>query len=814
MKKKIILALALVTLFVCLFAVAVSAEDMTRYIEFDVTLDGAESSTRVYVAPYDSDMWTVKVDMNGAFYTALDQTGPIDKTKIVKIDMSNAKAYGYNNNNVKQVLAASDNSVFANVTEIKLPNNPGNYTFVNGNLCKGWTSLRVVDFGSANHIGDSAFENCTFTEFTIPEQIEAINNNAFKGNTSLTKVSVLGPVGIMVGEKPKNVGSGIFMNCTALTDVNIGQMRKVGAGMFQGCSSLTQITIPETATEIGATAFYKTSLVSLHVPAAVTSIGYQVLEDVTTFTTLTFAEGSQLKTISHRAFQRSNLSGELVLPEGLEEIAYSAFSGTKITSIKLPSTLTTVGHSAFASTSITTAVIPDSLTSIPSYMFNGCKSLTTVSIPAGFTKIGEKAFQSCSAITSLTFRGNAGENAVIDTAAFESCYKLGVVTIPEGVTTLNNCAFNASGITHLTLPTTLTTVTGNSTFNVWGQGNITSDYKLQSVKGLENTQISTVVYAMFRGQSKWAPEMITLPNTVTKIDTYAFADVAMKNISLGASLETINAEAFTACMSLKNVYVPGTITSHANNSFYTRGFFFFVTSSDMDYVEAFAAKVGVTKFVSIEDYKKNPDNYKSDKWVIYGCNQCEVFYDNIHDEQAPYDAYKGDKYVTDYCTFAGCSRCPKVVETKIHGPLFISKGYSKTTDAFMFDMKVDFEAIEIFESLGGTVPSYGLVVSGNAGLTKLLNADGTVIDNSVLKVNFDESGYTNVQVRLNNITTPQSQAMKVHVCAYIIDADSVKYVGNGKVTTDDSALIAYEDIKGEEDDTTQGGETPEVDPAA
>ena len=798
MKKKIILALLLVAIFTCLFAVAVSANDEYQTVEFKVMLEGETEYTTVYTVS-STDYWNPGISMANKFYTDVERTVEFDKSNIVKIDLRNTVVHSLDESKspvkTKYItrLSGDANNPYTKVTHFYMP---AKVNAIPSNMFKNWTSLEFIDFAEATQIHDYAFQGCTFTEITIPAQFTQFRNGVFYGCTNLQSATILGD--------GATFGSGIFSGCTSLTSVTLTNPTSISSSMFQNCSSMTSYTIPETVTYIGALAFVGTSITSIHFPANVTEIGYEMANGLTTLKTITFAENSKFKKIGHISFNNTGLEGEIVFPEGLEEIAYSAFSGTKITSVKLPSTLTTVGHSAFSGTSVTEAIIPDSLTSIPSYMFSNCKSLTTVSIPAGFTKIGEKAFQNCSAITSLTFRGNAGENAVIDTAAFESCYKLGVVSIPEGVTTLNNCAFNASGITHLTLPSTLTYVNGNSTFNVWGQGNVTADYKLQSVTGLENTQITTVVYAMFRGQSKWAPEMITLPNTVTKIDTYAFADVAMKNISLGAGVEIINSEAFTACQSLKNVYVPGTITTQGANSFYTRGFFFFITSSDMDYVNAFAANVGVANLVSIDDYKKNPDNYKADKWVIYGCNVCETFYKG---ECAPatelrYD-FSGADYITPFCSYAGCTRCPKAVETLVIDELFTSKGYSKFEDAFMYDIRVNHDAIEEYKAFckenfeKDVTISYGLAVSANKSYTNLINADGTVVASDVLKIIFDGTDYTNLQVKFNNVNTEVLKALPVHACAYLIVNGEVSYVGDG-TTEKTSTTITYEDIKDDE----------------
>jgi hypothetical protein len=217
-------------------------------------------------------------------------------------------------------------------------------------------------------------------------------------------------------------------------------------------------------------------------------------------------------------------------------------------------------------------------------------------------------------------------------------------------------------------------------------------------------------------------------------------------------------------------------------------------------------EVSHSTLVSYEEFTSK-DFVRDDTvhYMVYNYNKCDAFYQGVHDKQAPYNAFKGDKYISNFCTFEDCSRCPKTIETKLHGPLFISKGYSKSEDAFMFDMKVDFDAIAEYEALGNTVPSYGLVVSGNATISELIGLDGKVVDTSVLKVNFDEGSYNNVQVKLNNILTDTSKAMKVHACTYIIDSESVYYVGEGKATTA-STMICYNDIQGEEEVTPE--ETP------
>ena len=796
MKKKIILALLLVAIFTCLFAVAVSATDEFQSIEFKVMLEGETEYTTVYTVS-STDYWNPGISMANKFYTDVERTVEFDKSNIVKIDLRNTVVHSLDESKspikTKYItrLSGDANNPYTKVTHFYMP--ATGIGSIPDSMFKNWTSLEFVDFGGTTQIHDYAFSGCSFTELTIPAQITHFRNGAFSSCTNLQSITILGD--------GATFGSGILQGCTSLTSVTLTNPATIPGSMFNGCTSLTSYTIPETVTEIGACAFMGTSITSLHIPASVVTIKYQIAEDVTTLKTLTFAPNSNLTKIEHRTFQNSGLEGAIVLPEGLIELGYSAFTGTKITSATLPSTLTTVGSSAFASTSVTEAIIPDSLTSIPSYMFNGCKSLTTVSIPAGFTKIGERAFQGCSIITSLTFRGNAGANAQIDTAAFETCYTIGVVTIPEGVTTLGNGAFNHAGVTHLTLPSTLTTVHSGSTFNVWNS-KVTSDYKLVSVTGLENTQITSIPASMFRGQSKWKPETIVLPTTVEHIyGDYAFADVGMSNIVLSPNLKTLGNETFTACTSLKNVYVPGTIETYGSNPFYTRGTHFFVTSSDTDYLAALAAKAGTGEnSVSYADYIKNPDNYKSGKWIIYGCNVCETFYKGTHNESAVVAKFLGASYVTDYVHASTCLRCQKsfVVET-ICGPLFNDLGYTKAEDgtAFSYDLKLNKTNIATYEAKTGKTLNYGFIVGsyteGETG--DIMGLDGKATIQKSVVTDFAGVQFNNLDkycLKMTGIKADQYE-MLIYCNAYVLDGTSVSYMG--AVTGDGKALaVSYKTL--------------------
>ncbi|MDD7417748.1 MAG: leucine-rich repeat domain-containing protein, partial [Spirochaetales bacterium] len=95
---------------------------------------------------------------------------------------------------------------------------------------------------------------------------------------------------------------------------------------------------------------------------------------------------------------------QLVIPDGVTEIGYYAFSGcTSLTSITIPDSVTIIGNRAFSGCkSLTSITIPDSVTIIGNRAFSGCTSLTSITIPDSVTSIRGSAFSGCTSLTSIT----------------------------------------------------------------------------------------------------------------------------------------------------------------------------------------------------------------------------------------------------------------------------------------------------------------------------------------------------------------------------------------------------------------------------
>ena len=90
----------------------------------------------------------------------------------------------------------------------------------------------------------------------------------------------------------------------------------------------TSVTIPEGVTVIGngSSSVFERNVESVTIPASVTEIADNAFYTCIGLTSVTFAEGSQLKAIGNEAFYAVNQLESLIIPEGVTSIGQYAFA--------------------------------------------------------------------------------------------------------------------------------------------------------------------------------------------------------------------------------------------------------------------------------------------------------------------------------------------------------------------------------------------------------------------------------------------------------------------------------------------------------
>ena len=317
----------------------------------------------------------------------------------------------------------------------------------------------VVIPANATTIGNSAFEQCaSLISIDIPANVETIGTAVFWGCSSLTTVT------FEKGSQLKTIGGGssyygAFSYCTALTSIEIpASVETIGASAFKGCSSLATVTFENGSQlkTIGGGSYSSgafsdcTALTSIEIPASVETIEAAAFKGCSSLATVTFENGSQLKTIeggypSSGTFADCTALTSIEIPASVETIEAAAFKGCSslaTVTFEKGSQLKTIGGGSYSSgafsdcTALTSIEIPASVETIEASAFKGCSSLATVTfengsqlktIEGGYPSSG--TFADCTALTSIEIPASV---ETIEAAAFKGCSSLATVTFEKG----------------------------------------------------------------------------------------------------------------------------------------------------------------------------------------------------------------------------------------------------------------------------------------------------------------------------------------------------------------------------------------------
>lgn len=183
---------------------------------------------------------------------------------------------------------------------------------------------------------------------------------------------------------------------------------------------------PYTVTAIGDSAFNPSSprsnVSSVFIPATVRSIGDSAFSYCNALTTVTFAEGSQLKSIGRAAFYGTEHAyprfKEIKIPDSVETIGNGAFYDCRdLERITLPSALQTLSTVTFYDcTALSEVTFPASLKTIESSAFSGCRNLSEVELPASLKAIQSSVFHRCSALKTVSYDGSLERWSQINTS--------------------------------------------------------------------------------------------------------------------------------------------------------------------------------------------------------------------------------------------------------------------------------------------------------------------------------------------------------------------------------------------------------------
>lgn len=247
-------------------------------------------------------------------------------------------------------------------------------------------------------------------------------------------------------------------------------------------------------------------------------------------------DGKPVVAIGNYAFS-SKVISTVDIPDSVRSIGRSAFSScTGLVSVDFPAKLDTLGPLAFYGCShlgqeddlsTVPVILPPGLKKIEDSTFSMCQNLMDVSIPEGVTSIGQHAFYKC-----RLYRIILPDTLIrIDFEAFRDNKSLSAINIPDNVSYIGRDAFYQTpwldGAT--------------AEWVIVGQGQLLK-YSGSAVNLILPASIRRICSRALLSRSSL--RTVYVPDQVTEIDYFAFANCKLTSIRISPSVSIIQDQAF------------------------------------------------------------------------------------------------------------------------------------------------------------------------------------------------------------------------------------------------------------------------------
>lgn len=413
-----------------------------------------------------------------AFYRAKAENVTIVDTIASPSELDYIADFGFAYSNIKSFVIPDavtevGTYAFAYCTKLESLTTGASMTVINDGLIRGATALTelklqegIVEMNGLTNYGgyDPATSGYSLKSVVIPASVEvmfatffdldSLETVEFKSNSKLAEMwgyTFQNCTSLKSITLPASLGymeEGQFDNCTSLETVDLSAttIDTIWEYCFADTKSLQTIKLPSTLTTIANRAFYGSGIVSIEIPASVTTLGLGVFENAERLETVVIAEGSPLTALDGESID----IGYQFYPAITSDTAQLFKGTTALKTVTIPNTITAIGASTFENSGIEQLLMTDptsatGLTTIGDRAFAGCTRLTFfgfVENPdnpedmvvhnyfANVTEIGVEAFAGCSALTTVEF---SADLEYISDRAFADCTSLDRAYIPATV---------------------------------------------------------------------------------------------------------------------------------------------------------------------------------------------------------------------------------------------------------------------------------------------------------------------------------------------------------------------------------------------
>lgn len=424
-----------------------------------------------------------------------------------------------------------------------------------------------------NYIGKNSFQGTAITSIKFGKNIREVEENAFKGCTSLERVDLnygckvyryscfqncTSLERIELPDRKCDMGTDIFAGCTSLEYAYLGKTTWLSNRSFSGCSNLKTLVADYICCDLSNSTLFDgcTSLRNFNIPDGVEKVTEACFQDTKLITVQ-----NNIKYVGGWAVgiaDEEQATASLSFRSGTTGIDAIGFVEIKtITSVTLPSTLK--HFYGYFSGKVKKIYISDlegylkleftnygPVTNISDgyQLYLNGSELKTLTIPSSITAINENAFYNCQSIETINLHNNVSK---IGMGAFDKCNNIQYTEYKNGnyIGSIGGPVVLCSIIdkTQTTFEFAPNTKAISTTAFAGGSKII----NLKIPESVENIGASA-----FNGMKSLIS--VTLPNSITSIPETAFAYcTALEEITIPDSVTTIYGGAFYSCTALKTV---------------------------------------------------------------------------------------------------------------------------------------------------------------------------------------------------------------------------------------------------------------------
>lgn len=386
-------------------------------------------------------------------------------------------------------------------------------------------ALDLSDVTGVKEIKDKAFYVTPITDIILPNTLEKIGVKSFSGCRQLTRVKIPSNVNeigeevfrdcdslthIELSNKLSAIGSRAFAYCKVLNDISLPKnLKNIKRETFVGCESLENIEIPYGVEEIELNAFANCkSLTNITIPVSVKKIGNGAFQGCTSLKTVSYGgTESQWNSLEINYTNNSLKKSKVIYTSDKVAISKDLSSNTK-TNEATKNTQNSIKNNNVVNVN------------------NLCEYLSKLKAPASIKVIGD--------ISDWMY------GDLVDT---ECDYKFSLdVTELKGLKTLDILLAHEN-LTEIKLPASLSEVETSSLYtyckNLEKFEIVTDNKNFMTVDGVLYSKDGKTLVAYPSGRKD---KQFSVPNTVTKIESWALANRFLNSVAIPASVTNIDSD--------------------------------------------------------------------------------------------------------------------------------------------------------------------------------------------------------------------------------------------------------------------------------